>query len=66
MGLIDALTGKTTIASCCGTNFKTQEDFVEHRETVHGERRAETFSCCGQIFSTKAEHLAHMARVHGK
>ncbi len=52
--------------TCCGMIFTTEEAYLEHRGTVHGERRESKHTCCGMNFYTDEAYLEHRAKVHGE
>ncbi len=52
--------------SCCGMEFKDEEELTQHRVKVHGQQTKAVGSCCGVQFYTESGLKEHMRVAHGK
>jgi hypothetical protein len=52
--------------SCCGLEFKNEEELARHQKKVHGQQTKAVGSCCGVEFYTDSGLKEHMRVAHGK
>ncbi len=52
--------------SCCGMEFRNEEELARHQAKVHGQQKKVVGSCCGQEFYTDSGLKEHMRVAHGK
>ncbi len=52
--------------SCCGMEFKNEEELTRHQVKVHGQQAKAVGSCCGVQFYTESGLKEHMRAAHGK
>ena len=52
--------------SCCGVEFKNEEELVRHQVKAHGQQKGVLGKHCGQEFYTQTGLQEHMRVAHGK
>jgi Zinc finger, C2H2 type len=52
--------------SCCGMNFKNEEELTRHQVKAHGQQKTAVGSCCGVQYYTDSGLKEHMRVAHGK
>ena len=52
--------------SCCGVEFKNEEELTRHQVKVYGQQNGIVGKHCGQEFYTQAGLQEHMRVAHGK
>lgn len=52
--------------SCCGMDFKNEEELTRHQVKTHGQQKKAVGSCCGVQFYTQSGLQEHMRVAHGK
>ncbi len=52
--------------SCCGLEFRSEEELTRHQVKVHGQQKKVVGSCCGLQFYTESGLQEHMRVAHGK
>lgn len=51
--------------SCCGMEFRNEEELTQHQVKVHGEQKRVVGKHCGQEFYTDSGLQEHMRMAHG-
>lgn len=52
--------------SCCGMEFRNEEELTQHQVKVHGQQKKVVGTHCGQQFYTDSGLQDHMRMAHGK
>jgi hypothetical protein len=52
--------------SCCGMNFRDEEELTRHQVKTHGQQKKAVGSCCGVQYYTESGLKEHMRVAHGK
>ena len=52
--------------SCCGIEFRNEEELTRHQVKTHGQQKRVVGTCCGQEFYTDRGLKEHQRVEHGK
>jgi uncharacterized C2H2 Zn-finger protein len=52
--------------SCCGVEFKNEEELARHQAKAHGQEKRVVGKHCDQEFYTQTGLQEHMRMAHGK
>ncbi len=52
--------------SCCGLEFKNEEELTRHQVKAHGQQKRVVGGHCGQEFYTESGLKEHMRVAHSK
>ena len=52
--------------SCCGIEFRNEEELTGHQVKVHGQQKRVVGTCCGQECYTDRGLKEHQRVEHGK